>query len=223
MFKNIFPLLGGFHMCKATLRCVGKYLKGSGIDDGLIESGLFGVKILEQVLSRSHYMRSLFGFLVIEECIIQLQWEAFWQQADKEKYHDEESFLKNLRYLIIHREDKKSKVSFWKAVANPTILSALLDDFKTFIDLKCMESEQCKYWQNALKMIGMVKCLIRAERDGDFLLHVPTVGNLLILFAGFDGLHYLRCGSFYYETKIIKNNTPLPLSTFLVGGLCCKN
>ena len=128
-----------------------------------------------------------------------------------------------MRYLIIYREDKKAKESFWKAVANPTILSALLDDFKTFIDLKCVKSEQCKYWQNALKMIGMVKCLIRADRDGDFLLHVSTVGNLLILLVGFDRLHYLRCGSFYYKTlKSLKTTHPYLYQRFLLGDFVAK-
>ena len=31
IFVNLFPLLGGFHMAKAGLRCAGTYLQGSGI------------------------------------------------------------------------------------------------------------------------------------------------------------------------------------------------
>ena len=33
VFSNIVPLLGTFHMCKAALRCFGKYPRGSGMED----------------------------------------------------------------------------------------------------------------------------------------------------------------------------------------------
>ena len=48
-------------MCKASLRCVGKYMRGSGFEDALLECGIFGVKILQQVFSGSHYVRSFAG------------------------------------------------------------------------------------------------------------------------------------------------------------------
>lgn len=69
LFKMLFLLLGGFHLAKASFRCFGQYLKGSGIEDGLIETGVFSIKTLKQVLAGSHYKRSLFEFLVVEECI----------------------------------------------------------------------------------------------------------------------------------------------------------
>ena len=79
VFKTIFPMLGGFHMAKALLRCIGTYLEGSGMEDALIECGIFGVKTLEQWVSGSHYSRSFYGMLVVEEVIHHLQWDAFWQ------------------------------------------------------------------------------------------------------------------------------------------------
>ena len=58
MFTNIFPILGSFHMVKIACKCAGKYLRGSGIEDALIENEIFRPGVLDTVLSGKHY-RSL--------------------------------------------------------------------------------------------------------------------------------------------------------------------
>ena len=73
MFKRLFPMLGGFHMAKAACRCAGKYLRGSGIEDALIEPAVFGPAICESVLNGSHYYRSLLGLLMIEDSVKRLK------------------------------------------------------------------------------------------------------------------------------------------------------
>lgn len=44
-FDNIVLCLGSFHMAKVALGCLGKYLKGSGAENILIESSVFGPKM----------------------------------------------------------------------------------------------------------------------------------------------------------------------------------
>ena len=57
MFDDLFPILGMFHFAKVLLRCPGRYLRGSGIDDALIESKVFGPNTISTVLSGGHYVR----------------------------------------------------------------------------------------------------------------------------------------------------------------------
>ena len=38
-------MLGMFHYAKVFLRCAGRYLSGSGVEDALIESEVFGKKV----------------------------------------------------------------------------------------------------------------------------------------------------------------------------------
>ena len=78
ILKNIFPMLGTFHMAKRAMWCAGKYLKGSGIKDGVIEPSIFGSKIVEQVFGGSHYYRSMFGLCIVDDAIKQQKMEAFW-------------------------------------------------------------------------------------------------------------------------------------------------
>ena len=60
---------------------MGKLLRGSGPDDALIESGVFGPGVIESVLNGSHYVRALIGMLIVEDLIRSLQWQAFWHQS----------------------------------------------------------------------------------------------------------------------------------------------
>ena len=48
-FDDLFPMLGMFHYTKFLLRCAGRYLLGSGVDDVLIENEVFGKKVLHSV------------------------------------------------------------------------------------------------------------------------------------------------------------------------------
>ena len=68
-FKDIFLCMGPFHWTKILLRCQGRLLRGSGIDDGLVECGVFGPGVKDSVLNGSHYVRSLTGMLIIEDVI----------------------------------------------------------------------------------------------------------------------------------------------------------
>ena len=66
-FENIVLCLGSFHMAKVALGCIGKYIKGSGAESILIESGVFGTNVVESVLSGTNYVRSLKGLQLLKE------------------------------------------------------------------------------------------------------------------------------------------------------------
>ena len=56
-------MLGGFHIAKCVQRCIGKYIKGTGLEDVLVETDVFGVKVMDSILAATNYVRSLRGIL----------------------------------------------------------------------------------------------------------------------------------------------------------------
>ncbi|KAH3853858.1 hypothetical protein DPMN_096393 [Dreissena polymorpha] len=85
-FSDLFLCMGPFHWTRVLLRCQGKLLRGSGLDDALIECGVFGPGMIETVLNGSHYVRALTGMLMVEDLIHKLEWQAFWKHKDKATY-----------------------------------------------------------------------------------------------------------------------------------------
>ena len=67
--------------------------------------------------------------------------------------------------------------------------------------LKCSQSENetAKFWINYMEYIGIVKRYIKAERTGNWKLHLSTVKDMLNLFAATGHLHYAKSARFYLQ------------------------
>ena len=76
-FQDIVLCMGSFHMVKVALRCVGKYLKGSGAESILLESGTFGVLVVDSVLGGINYSRSLKGLQLLKEALLDYSGKHF--------------------------------------------------------------------------------------------------------------------------------------------------
>ena len=76
-FKDLFPMLGTFHMAYVLLQCAGRYITGSGVDDALIEGPVFGETAILSVLSGGHYIRSFQGMLIMAAALSTLAWQVF--------------------------------------------------------------------------------------------------------------------------------------------------
>ena len=62
--KDLLPVLGGFHMAKAALHAIGRYVKRSRFDDILKHTKVYGPKTLESVIAGTHYVQSLRRFQI---------------------------------------------------------------------------------------------------------------------------------------------------------------
>ena len=76
-FKNIFLGLGGFHMEKIILACLGTYLEPSGIFGVLVETECYGTDVIKTVISGSHYSRARTAHSMIHEVLMIMMLEAF--------------------------------------------------------------------------------------------------------------------------------------------------
>ena len=68
-FKNLVPMFGGFHTAKSVQRCIGKYINATGLEDALVKTGVFRVKVMESILAATNYVRSLRGIQILSGAI----------------------------------------------------------------------------------------------------------------------------------------------------------
>ena len=61
-------------MEKCALHCIGKYIRGSGLDDCLLGPQVFGSKVLESLLSGTNYGRALQGRQILQCSIEAIKW-----------------------------------------------------------------------------------------------------------------------------------------------------
>ncbi|KAG1696934.1 Alpha-N-acetylgalactosaminidase [Nymphon striatum] len=172
--------------------CLGKYLKGSGAKCILVESSVFGVNVVEAVLSRKHYVRSIKGMQLLKEALLRLQLEAFFKQCDLTKYADE--LKMKAKVADKNPQDSQSLLRQFQAHSD-----SLLTDFDQFIEENRSKNETFLYWDTFIHLMTLLENLIRSDREGNWALQVQSVQSLLPLFAAFDSTNYLRWCSLYLE------------------------
>ena len=114
---------------------------------------------------------------------------------------------------MLSKKDSQNAKGKLNEMLADTSFATLFTEFESFIQNTCHISENCKYFENCLYLISLLKNLVRADRNGEFLLHVKTVGELLPLFIGCDGINYVRYSTFYYEFEY---ETPSPIPAIYI-------
>jgi len=218
-FKGLTLCLGSFHLIKTYLACIGKYLPGSGCQSIWIENKIFGPGVVESVLNGSDYVRSMEGVLLIGEYISRFQWLEFLQN----NFIQFGPVFERID-LLKKAHSKKDKEEAIKCLKEFKILSTkMLGEFNKFLALKSEESETFKYWNNVSKMIQLLRNLVRADREGNWELHLTTVKEIMPMFAIFDHTNYLRWCSLYLEDIQTLNETaPDVYREFLKGNFSVK-
>ena len=219
-FKKIIPMIGNFHLAKAVEHCIGKFLEGSGFNDALVESQVFGLKTVEAVMAGTHYVRSLHGLLIIQETIECARWQGFLQIYGGENYQQLLLPLEKLKKSLQDKDADASKANCIKCMES---VEPLYKEYVNFCNTAEENSELCRYWNILASSIENLKKLIAADRDGDWHGHLRAVTNLLPLFAECDSINYLRYGSLYLECmrKLPETHTQV-YEQFLRGNFVVK-
>lgn len=219
-FENIILFLGGFHIIKVVQSCIGKYLKHSGIENVFIEAGLFGMFVVDQVLSGSNYSRSVQGFNFLAEALRRIQFKEFFTPERLQKYDQEIVTVLLLQESFFTDTTEECSHLFKELSKN---CSTLISDFNEFVLTRCSESEMFKYWNNVLILISLMNNLIRADRSGDWLLHIETIEKLQPIFHVMDRTNYARwCAVYLHDMKNLSQTAPEVNKQFLKGRFTVK-
>lgn len=218
-FENLIILLGNFHLIKTGLACVGRYLRESGIEYLLVEAGIFGVNVVDQVLQGSNYARSIKGFFLIAEVLERLQLQQFFDKHN-DAFENEVSLLIDLQESFNAGEFDLCK-TFMSDFKNQS--QNFIECYKNFEKRRSEEFSLFKYWNNTLKMIRLIRNLLRADRSGNFALHVECIKKMQPLFHIMDRINYTRWCSVYLNDLLgLQENYPAIYEEFVKGNSVVK-
>ncbi|KAJ8869464.1 hypothetical protein PR048_028455 [Dryococelus australis] len=176
-FQHLYPMMGMFHFGKVALHCTDRYITGSGLDDDLIETEVFGFKTVKRVFNGSHYTRSLQGLLILSDTIQALKLKAFWAINSYDDYCGIAESVLELREALKCKNDKKCQELF-----NSLLHSETYNKLRIATDVfdadQYEKSELCKYFSVFIHMVSLVKNLATADREGNWKLHVETASQL---------------------------------------------
>ena len=180
-------------MAKCAQHCIEKYIRGSGLDDALVETQVYGKKSLNKC--STVLIRSLRVILILVDSINRLKWDAFWENNKKEKYKETLPLLETFNYEVTKTPPTSCFDTF---TAYKVQLTELENDFTSFFN-ESEKSQMCKYLNNILYIANLLQDLICADRTGDWEKHLRTVEKLLSIFQQRHSINYLRYDSLYLE------------------------
>ena len=105
---NLFLGLGGFHMEKTLLACLGAYLEPSRMFAVLVETECYGADVIKSVISGSHYSRARTAHSMIYEVLMSIMLEGFLSKFPEKRMELEALQLK-FQSKELSSEEWKSK------------------------------------------------------------------------------------------------------------------
>ena len=209
-FKNIFLGLGGFHMEKIVLACLGAYLEPSGIFTVLVETECYGTDVIKTVISGSHYSRARTAHSMIHEVLTSMMLDSFLSKFPEKQ--------KELAALHVDFQSQELTVEEWKTAKEDG--SAVQAAFEVYLNERASQSQSFNYWKMYVSdLLPIIRDLTNSLRSGDWNLYVSAVERATSLFFFFGRTNYCRWTPlFLQDCYQLKDKFPLLYESYMNGG-----
>lgn len=199
--KSLFIRLGGFHLLMSFLSAIGFIMAGSGLEE--LYSTVYAKNSVQQMMNGKAYSRVIRALFLVEEALITifLKTSEAFISVDK----DELNFI----YSSFKRGNKFSDES--PAVKN------FIDILENQLQRSKESGRTQKLWIQFIEMVEIVRMFIRAERSGDFPLHLHCVHQMLPIFHASGHLNYAKSAHVYLQDSLELLNSMSPENDLFVN------
>ena len=221
-FENLIVRMGGFHIALNFLSVIGKKFAESGIEDLLTESGVYGSNTTLALLKGKSYNPGVRAHKLIMEALLRLQWQAFckWLAKEREDHRLEGVDMSQIETNLDKFKESSAtgeKKKVFDVLCNSTQnLILLLSRFKSE---SCESSQLFKFWNSYVKMVLVLLRFIRAEREGDWRLHLASTAEMTPYFFSMDRTNYSRWLPVYIaDMHLLEDTAPEVHQEFMQGN-----
>ena len=213
-------MLGGFHTTKCVQRCIGKHIKGTGLEDALVETGVFRVKMMESILAATNYVWSVRGIQTLIGAIESVKWNAFCKVHDTNEFRNSDQVIKKF-VESLDKKDKKSCLKFFEQLKTEIQCNSLMH-FQThawsMLDLKCTNIEMV-----SLTWPPCFTTLFQLTGRGDCEGHSQAIKDLLLFL--WSRLHQVFSICYLVLRKDANTRSRRPKYTRWISSkeVCCSN
>ena len=190
-FSHLILRLGGFHICTAFIAVIGKRMESSGLEDILIESGVYAAGSVPAIMNGKSYNRAVRAHKLMTKALNRLL--IMKMNFKEEDEADIKSLVTNIRSDFSSTPDQvpcRVEQFMEKSVTVIEEKERLLNEGKD-------KSQLFRFWAEYLEMVDILLAFIRAERTGDWELHKASLAEMIPYFFAFDRQNYSRYASIY--------------------------
>lgn len=217
-FDNIILMMGNFHIICNLLSIIGKMFGYAGLRDLAVESGVIAEGSIDKVLEGKQYNRGVRLHKLTYEALMRLAWESFTEWLDTNYNRDLEHLNEVIR-LVADLQDDMRGATFESTLNNGSV-QRILDLFAVFLERQhCENGQLAAYWMLYIDLVEILLGLIRADRTGDWQLHLGSIRALIPWCFAMDKTNYARYLPVYHaQMSELDRTSPDLHQHFLDGG-----
>lgn len=192
-FSDVVIRMGGFRVALNFLSLIGKKYLNSGLDDLLIESGVYAAGTTSTLMKGKCYNRGIRAHKLSMKAFFRLMWMAFlqWYNSSKNETRvDEEDLSQKIADSVEVVEQKgciSERVNQLKEE-----LSGLTSLFELFKSHARTQSKMFAFWEQYGVMVNALLQFIKAEQTGNWHLHLSALATMTPHFFTPDRPNYAQ-------------------------------
>jgi len=204
---NIVCRLGAFHLQMSFLGSLGTLMAECRLAE--IMDCCYGPNTVKYIFTGKAVSRAVRAHFLVESALTILLLEEI---TSSESYKEEMSGVHEFYNDVLSSGHDSISTQLPQCLF---VMKSALSKVKTSLEQK---SRTAKLWIQYLGYVSLLKHLIRAERTGDWQLHISTIRQMLNLFAATGHKNYAKCAWLYVEmmNNLSLNNEDL-YSQFAYG------
>ena len=221
--KLLLVRLGSFHTALNFMRVIGQHFTDSGLLEVWTESGVYGENTASNIIAAKSYNKAMRAHKLTYEAVWRIYQKLFLDWLHKKEV-DTETIDQSLFVLATGFQEQKEARELSQmfddvvdALKQKQIL-CLIEDFD-----KENQNPTFVYWRQYMRLVQVLLRFIRAEREGNWGLHLSSFAAMLPWFAIYDHTNYTRWGTIYLAgMKNLEETHPDIYTEFVNGNFVVK-
>ena len=205
------------------MRVIGQHFTDSGLLEVWTESGVYGENTASNIIAAKSYNKAMRAHKLTYEAVWRIYQKLFLDWLHKKEV-DTETIDQSLSVLATGFQEQKEARELSQmfddvadALKQKQILS-LIEDFD-----KENQNPTFVYWRQYMRLVQVLLRFIRAEREGNWRLHLSSFAAMLPWFAIYDHTNYTRWGTIYLaDMKNLEETHPDIYTEFVNGNFVVK-
>lgn len=197
VYNKILLMMGNFHTICNFMSSIGKMFGGAGLRDIAVEAEVIAEGSIAKVLEGKQYNRGIRLHKLMYEALMRIAWKGFenWMQSNNQ----EENLKLDKITAMLKDIDANTCHDAVEAVLKDDSWSDILNLFDLYLhELRHNSGPLAKYWMMYIGMVETLLGLVRADREGNWDLHIACIRNVIPWCFALGKVNYARYLPFYY-------------------------
>lgn len=218
MLNKVVLRMGVFHTVCNLLSIIGKRFGSAGLRDLAVESSIIAEGSIDSILEGRKYNRGVRLCKLIYEALMRLAWKAFtsWIKNNHQRALED---LEITIEAICSLHKNTCGVSLKNVLQQQSFekIFALYKQFLMHWKTNC--GQMAAFWVSFIDIAEILLDLVRASREGDWLLHLSAIQRQIPWCFAYDKQNYARYLPVYYnEMTQLPESHPEVHAHFMNGG-----